>query len=50
MLYFFHRDRAAILSHGLIKEKKVPSAEIDLAIERKASFERDPENRAHQED
>ena len=42
MLYFFHGQIAAVLSHGLIKEKTVPSAEIDRAVSRKQKFEKDP--------
>lgn len=30
ILYFFHRDAAAVLSHGIVKERTVPPAEIDL--------------------
>lgn len=47
MLYFFHGRKAAIVSHGIVKEKKVPPKEIDLAIKRKRMFEADP--RAHSE-
>jgi hypothetical protein len=37
ILYFFS-ERQAVMSHGLIKESKVPSKEIDLAIERRVLF------------
>ncbi len=37
ILYFFS-GKQAVVSHGLIKESKVPSKEIDLAIERKVRF------------
>jgi hypothetical protein len=37
ILYFFS-GKQAVVSHGLIKESKVPSREIDLAIERKVRF------------
>ncbi|HEY2410987.1 MAG TPA: type II toxin-antitoxin system RelE/ParE family toxin [Pirellulaceae bacterium] len=43
MLYFFHGQVAAVLSHGLLKERIVPSKEIELAIKRKREFEADPE-------
>jgi phage-related protein len=43
MLYFFHGREAAIVSHGLTKEKAVPPGEIDEAAGRKARFEADPE-------
>lgn len=42
MLYFFHGRPAAVVSHGLIKEREVPPKEIDKAIERKRRFEADP--------
>jgi hypothetical protein len=42
MLYFFHGNIAAVVSHGIVKEAEVPSGEINRAIERKARFERDP--------
>ena len=37
ILYFFS-GKQAVVSHGLIKESKVPSKEIDLAIERRVRF------------
>jgi hypothetical protein len=42
ILYFFHGRAIAVLSHGLTKEKAVPSKEIDRAVERKKKFEVDP--------
>jgi phage-related protein len=42
MLYFFHENIAAVVSHGLTKQREVPTAEIELAIKRKAAFLRDP--------
>ena len=42
VLYFFHGKAAAIVSHGLVKEREVPEREINLAIRRKALFEADP--------
>lgn len=43
ILYFFHGATAAILSHGVVKERRVPPTEIDLAVERKRRFQEDPE-------
>jgi phage-related protein len=43
ILYFFHGRSAVVLSHGLQKEKTVPSKEIELAIERRKRFVSDPE-------
>jgi phage-related protein len=42
MLYFFHGTAAVVVSHGLVKERKVPHLEIDKAVERKRKFEQDP--------
>src|SRR5258708_39858250 len=39
MLYFFHGNIAAVVSHGIVKEAKVPPKEIDKAIERMVKFE-----------
>ena len=42
MLYFFH-NKKGIISHGLIKTgDKVPSKEINLAVNRKEKYEKDP--------
>ena len=42
MLYFFYGDQAAVLSHGLTKERRVPPREIDLAVERKNKVQTHP--------
>ena len=43
MLYFFHGQKAVVLSHGLTKQRaKLPKSEIDSALRRKAQFEADP--------
>ena len=42
MLYFFHGNTAAVLSHGITKERRVPPAEIDVAIGRKTELLRNP--------
>ena len=43
VLYFFHGQNVAVLAAGLTKEKKVPPAEIQRAIDRKRRYEQDPE-------
>lgn len=43
MLYFFHGKSVAVLSHGLVKERRVPPQEISKAVERKKKFEADPD-------
>lgn len=49
MLYFFHGRVAAVLAHGLIKEREVPSKDIDRALERKRLFEQDPKGHTYRE-
>ncbi len=44
MLYFFSEKAFVVISHGLVKEKKVPPKEIDRAFARKEKFEADPES------
>jgi hypothetical protein len=43
MLYFFHGKVAAVVSHGLVKEQKVPPKEIDRAVTRKNQFLANPQ-------
>ena len=43
ILYFFHGNEAAVLSHGLTKEDEVSSKDIDFAIRSKNNFARDPD-------
>ena len=49
MLYFFHGRVAAVLAHGLVKERKVPPREIEETIRRKRKFELDPERHTYKE-
>lgn len=49
ILYFFHGTIAAVLTHGLVKERLVPSREIEVAIRRKRKFEQAPERHTYQE-
>ena len=42
ILYFFHGRMAAVLAHGLTKEREVSSKDIERALERKRLFEEDP--------
>lgn len=50
ILYFFHGKVAAVLAHGLVKERVVPPREIDEAIKRKQRFEQDPGAHIYQEE
>ena len=42
VLYFFGGKDVAVVSHGLKKERQVPSLEIDRAIGRKKKFQTTP--------
>lgn len=48
MLYFFHGAVAAVLTHGLIKEDRVPPKDIERAIRRKQTLEQDPRRHTYQ--
>ena len=50
ILYFFHGRLAAVVSHGITKEDKVPAKEIEKTIARKRKFEADPEKHTHAEE
>lgn len=43
ILYFFHGPGVALLTHGLTKEKAVPQADIERALERKRRYESAPQ-------
>jgi hypothetical protein len=47
MLYFFHGNVAAVVSHGIVKEDKVPPKEIEKANERMEKFQRSPETHTY---
>ena len=49
ILYFFHGRVAAVLAHGLVKEREVPAKDIEQALERKRLFEQDPEGHTYRE-
>jgi len=49
ILYFFHGNKAAVLSHGIVKEDCVPPIEIDRAIQRRKNFEMDPKLHTYEE-
>jgi phage-related protein len=50
ILYFFHGRTAAVLSHGLVKERAIPTREIELALRRKLRFEQSSQSHTHSED
>ena len=49
ILYFFHGSVAAVVSHGLAKERVVPAKDIDRSVERKRQFEANPAKRTYEE-
>jgi phage-related protein len=42
VLYFFHGRVAAVVAHGIVKEKRVPDREIELAVQRMRRFQAEP--------
>jgi phage-related protein len=50
ILYFFHENISAVVSHGLTKEKRVPPKDIDRAIAAKERFVQNPRRHTHQEE
>ena len=50
ILYFFHGNVAAVLSHGIVKEDSVPPIEINRAIQRRKSFELNPKAHTYEEE
>ena len=49
ILYFYQGTVAAVVSHGLVKERAVPPKEIDRAVERKKRFEGNPRRHTYEE-
>lgn len=47
VLYFFFENVAAVISHGIVKERKVSPKEIERALARKRTFEADPVRHSH---
>lgn len=50
ILYFFHQENAVVLTHGLVKEGRVPTPELERAISRKNEFKRAPVQHSFRED
>jgi phage-related protein len=44
LLYFFYGSQIVIVTHGLTKEREVPSKEIDKALTLRRKFEASPES------
>jgi phage-related protein len=49
ILYFYHGNAAAVVSHGIVKEREVAPKEIDRAVERKQAFARNPKAHTYEE-
>ena len=49
MRNFFHRDTAAVVCHGIVKEREVPPKEIERALTRRAEFAKAPELHTYEE-
>jgi phage-related protein len=49
LLYFFHKNVAAVLAHGLTKEDRVPDVDIARAIDRRYKFIADPLSHTYEE-
>jgi phage-related protein len=49
ILYFFHGTVAAVVSHGIVKERVVAPKELDRALERKKQFEANPSRHTYEE-
>lgn len=49
ILYFFHGNVAAVVSHGIVKEDRVPEREIDRAVKRRKKFEDNPKAHTYEE-
>jgi phage-related protein len=47
LLYGFHEQTMAVLTHGLAKEKDVPDSDIDLALSRLRLFAADPKQHTY---
>jgi phage-related protein len=47
VLYFFSGRTTAVLAHAITKKGKVPDAEIDRAVRRRAAFLQDPEGHSY---
>jgi phage-related protein len=48
ILYFFHGQEAVVLAHAITKEDKIPAADRNRALRRKALFEADPATHTYQ--
>jgi phage-related protein len=47
ILYFFYGQIAAVLSHGLVKEREVPARDIEEAVRRRRRFETNPKRHTY---
>lgn len=50
ILYFFHGQNVTLLAHALSKEGKVPAADVERALKRRAAFIRNPQAHTYEKD
>jgi phage-related protein len=50
ILYFFHGQNVAILTHALTKEGEIPEADLERTSRRKEAFEQDPVQHTYEEE
>ena len=50
ILYFFSERNVAVLLHGLKKESRIPTADLDRARARRDAYDADPTNHTYLED
>ena len=49
ILYFYHERKTIVLSHGLVKKRKVPRKELKRAIENRNKYMQDPQKHTFQD-
>ena len=47
ILYFFHGRKMIVLSHGLVKKRKIPKKDIKAAIARRNKYIQDPQKHTY---
>jgi len=50
ILYFFHGQQLSVLAHAIAKEDQIPRADLARAIERKARFDKNPDQHSYEGD
>ena len=50
ILYFLYGQQIAVLAHAITKEDRIPSIDLNRAIERKKTFETAPDQHTYEND